>query len=249
MALSGVPHDSNELAGAMDRLLGSSLATGERTHVVVRRDAPVRRLGLAVEPWPGLAAWVREERLDALVLHRPWRLPLDGLPGALGVLATHAPFEERLGLGWNPALAEQLELERTAPLGNQSGGPAGMTGELAPVPWRALHGRVAAVFGVVADTFGAPADPDQTIERVALAPVITPDLTGEAARAGARAFVSAEVRASARAALLATGVAAIIVGRARAERWSLGLLGRMLAREWPDLTIDLAPITALRDAS
>ena len=34
-----------------------------------RRDT--RRLGLALEPWPGLSAWAEEERIDLLFITAP----------------------------------------------------------------------------------------------------------------------------------------------------------------------------------
>lgn len=239
--MSRVPQDLHALADALDGLLGVSCETGERTHVVVRRDAPVARLGLALEPWSGMEGWIRAERLDAVLLHRPWRLPLDALPAALGVIASHAPFDERLGLGWNPHLAEQLELQRIEPLGQRAGAALGMIGTTAPVAWRSLRGRVEAVFGGVETCIGAPEDPDAVLTKVAIARSMTADLVGEARRAGAGAFITGQIRAPARAAVTATGVAAVAVGHARSERWSLGLLAQLLAAEWPDLELYLAP--------
>lgn len=242
MDLSAVPQDLHAIADALDRLLGASAETGERTHVVVRREAPVGRLGLALEPWAGLEGWIRAERLDALLLHRPWRLPLDALPAELGVLASHAPFDERLGLGWNPHLAEQLELEQVEPLGNRGGAAVGMTGRLGPVTWPVLLGRLTAVFGGVEECIGAPPESEASmVSRLAVARAMTPDLVGGAARAGAQVFVTGELRGPARGAVLATRIAAVAIGHARAERWSLGLLARLLAAEWPDLRLDLAP--------
>lgn len=239
--MKGVPQDLHALADALDGLLGVSAETGERTHVIVGRDRPVSRLGLALEPWTGMEGWIRAEQLDAVLLHRPWRLPIDALPAELGVLATHAPFDERLGFGWNPALAEQLELRELVPLGPRGGTVLGMLGELAPVPWRSLLGRLEAVFGGIEACHGAPQDADRTITRAAVARAMTPDLVGEAARAGAGVYVTGQIRPAARNAVLATGLAAVAIGHARAERWSLGLLARLLAGEWPDLRLDLAP--------
>lgn len=241
MDLSGVPQDLHALADALDRLLGISLETGERTHIVVRREAPVARLGLALEPWSGMEGWVRAERLDAVLLHRPWRLPIDALPEQLGVLASHAPFDEHLGLGWNPRLAEYLDLDGLEPLGGAAGAPVGMLGNLVPVRWPVLLGRLEAVFGGVEDSLAVPRDPAAIVTRMAVARAMTGDLIGEAARSGAEVYVTGRLRSGARPAVLATGIAAVAVGHARAERWSLGLLAHLLAGEWPDLKIDLAP--------
>jgi putative NIF3 family GTP cyclohydrolase 1 type 2 len=86
-----------------------------------------------------------------------------------------------------------------------------------------------------------PPDPDTIVTRIAVARAMTGDLVGEASRAGADVYLTGELRPTARPAVLATGIAAVTVGHARAERWSLGLLGHLLAAEWPDLRIDLAP--------
>lgn len=241
MGLNRIPHDLHALAEGIDRLVGISLETGERTHVVVRREAPVGRLGLALEPWPGMEGWVRAERLHAVVLHRPWRLPIDALPPDLGVLATHAPFDEHLGLGWNRHLAEQIGLHGVQPFGDSGGGAVGMIGTLEPVRWRMLLGQVEAVFGGVEECLGVPDDPDTVVTRIAVARAITGDLVGAAARAGATAYLTGELRHPARQAVVATGVAAVAIGHARSERWGLGLLRQLLAAEWPDLRIDLAP--------
>ena len=241
MDLTRVPHDLRAVADALDRLLGVSAETGERTHVVVRRDTPVSRLGLALEPWPGMEGWVRAERLDAVLLHRPWRLPIDALPPELGVLASHAPFDEHLGLGWNLRLADRLELTKLEPLGSGAEREAGMLGTMAPVRWSALLGRIEAVFGGVEGCLGVPADGDTIVTRMAVARAMTGDLVGEAARAGAGVYLTGELRPAARPAVLATGIAAVTIGHTRAERWSLELLGQLLAAEWPDLRIDLAP--------
>lgn len=240
MDLSRVPQDLHALADGLDRLLGISPETGERTHIVVRREAPVTRLGLALEPWPGMEGWIRAERLDAVLLHRPWRLPIDALPSDLGVLASHAPFDEHLGLGWNPRLAQQLELTAIQPLGGFNS-VVGMLGTLAPVRWSELLARIEAVFGGVEECLAVPRDPGLVVTRMAVARAMTGDLVGEAARAGAGAYVTGQLRPPARPAVLATGISAIAVGHARAERWSLALLGDMLAAEWPDLRLDLAP--------
>lgn len=240
--MSRYPPDLHAVAAAVDRVLGASAETGERTHTVVRRDMPVQRLGLALEPWPGVDLWVRTERLDAILLHRPWRLPLQALPADLGVLASHAPFDEQLGLGWNPRLGEVLGIERLSPIGAAAPAPLGMVGRVAPVRWRVLLGRIEAIFGGIEDVLGGPADRDEPIACVAVARAMTADLVGEAARAGARAYLTGQLRAPARTAVLATRMSAVAVGHGRAERWSLGLLAQLLAAEWPALQIEFAPL-------
>ena len=241
MDLTRRPQDLHELADGVDRLLGVSPETGERTHIVMRRETPVARLGLALEPWSGMEGWIRAERLDAVLLHRPWRLPIDALPRELGVVASHAPFDEHLGLGWNPRLADCLGLDRLEPLGMGTGAVLGMIGTLIPVRWRSLLDRFEEVFDGVEECLGVPPDPGTIVTRIAVARAMTGDLVGEASRAGADVYLTGQLRPAVRPAVLATGIGAVAIGHARAERWSLGMLARLLAAEWPDLKIDLAP--------
>ena len=60
----------------------------------------------------GPAVWTETQRLDALFLHRPFKLEVSTLPDDMGVLASHLPFEERLALGYNPRLADALGMTR-----------------------------------------------------------------------------------------------------------------------------------------
>src|SRR5690606_28225234 len=139
----------------------------------------VARLGLALEPWSGMEKWIRAERLDAVLLHRPWRLPIDALPRELGVLASHAPFDERLGLGWNKPLADQMELGGLEPLAGKSGVPVGMLGTVVPMGWRVLIDRLTAVFGGVQDSVGVPGARSAVVSRIAVVRAMNGDLVGQ----------------------------------------------------------------------
>lgn len=82
--------------------------TTEQGGIYRPSDRPVARLGLALEPFPGLRAWIETNRLDALWLHRPWQLDPTTLPPDIGILTHHLPFDETLTMGVNPYLASQL---------------------------------------------------------------------------------------------------------------------------------------------
>ena len=222
-----------EIVRELDRLLPPSPGRGERTVVAEPGDGRVvRRLGFALEPWPGLAAWTERETLDALVLHRHWGLEPHALPPGLGVAATHAPFDERLGLGFNPHLARALALADPAPLGERDGLPLGMVGGVEPD----FVDRLARVFGGLETVGPGPSRP----RRAAVARAMTPELVHLAAAADADVYVTGELRATARAAVLEAGIAAVAVGHRRSETWSLGLLARLLA-DLPDMVVALAP--------
>ncbi|KAM3115248.1 hypothetical protein [Phormidesmis sp. 146-33] len=68
---------------------------------------PVHRVGLLLEPFPEISAWVSHQQLDAIFLHRPWKLA-DDFPVEVGVISYHLAFDERLAIGFNPRLAEAL---------------------------------------------------------------------------------------------------------------------------------------------
>jgi putative NIF3 family GTP cyclohydrolase 1 type 2 len=95
-------------------------------------ERPVQRIGLALEPWPGIAAWVERQHLDAVFLHRPWRLPPDALAPDVGVLAYHLAFDEKLTTGYNTRLADALGLTNLEVLGEKDGRPLGMIGAVCP---------------------------------------------------------------------------------------------------------------------
>lgn len=227
----------HHLAATLDRLLGPA-ASGERTVVVRDTGRPVARLGLALEPDARTVGWVSAEGLDALLLHRHWRLELDPLPADVGVLAAHAPFDERLGLGPNPWLAAVLggTIERT--FGERDGAPLGMVVALpAPVAAGALVARLEGEFGgLEAIVPGAGA----TVARVAAARAMTDALVREAAGLGAALWLTGQLRRPGEPALQASGMHAVAVGHRRSERWALARLGRLLGEAEPAMRIAVA---------
>ena len=100
---------------------------------------PIRRLGLTVDADEGIEAWLAGGAFDALVVHRPWNLPLAAFPD-LVVLAYHLSFDERLTLGLNPWLADALGVGNVEPFGTKHGRLIGMIGE---IPYQPLDQFVA----------------------------------------------------------------------------------------------------------
>jgi len=45
---------------------------------------PIRRIGLALESWTQLSQWASHRHLDALFLHRPWKLEPEQLEPDVG---------------------------------------------------------------------------------------------------------------------------------------------------------------------
>lgn len=221
------------LAASLDALLGASAETGERTTLVRPQERGIERLGLALEPDARIAEWAREARLDALLLHRHWRLDPAALPEGVGVLASHAPFDERLGLGANPWLAARLTSAAMEPFGDRAGAPLGMLLALdAPAPAAEVHARLDAEFGGVEAVVPGTAP---TVARVATARAMTDALVREATTRGATLYVTGQLRRPADAAVRETGMHVVAVGHARAERWSLALLATLLRERWPGM--------------
>jgi putative NIF3 family GTP cyclohydrolase 1 type 2 len=136
----------DDVARFLDRTLHAKRSPGDQHGVYRASSRPVGRLGLVVQPRTEIASWVRHERLDALFVHRPWRLPERGL-GGVGVLAYHLAFDERLTTGYNPRLAEALGMERLETLGTKEGRPIGMLGDVPSESWDTFRRTVAQVFG------------------------------------------------------------------------------------------------------
>ena len=198
----------------------------------------VSRLGLALEPWPGLPEWVASEQLDALFLHRPFKLDTEALPEDIGVLASHLPFEERLALGFNPRLADAMEMTNLEPIGQRKGRPLGMLGAIPPQ-------TVAAFYRSVSDTFGGLEDARTCVRnevtKVAVVGAMTGDLMREASERGAEVYVTGQMRPPAREALLDTGLGIIVVGHRRSETWALRALSHVLRERFSDLKVILPP--------
>ena len=228
--------DLSALAASVDAVLGVEPAP---TTVVRSRAGTVGRVGLALEPWPGLAAWIDGAALDAVLLHRHWSLRVADLPADVGLLANHDAFDRRLGFGRSPELAAALGLTLGASLGERDGFPLATLGEGAPRSAAELRAALVAAFaGVEAELAPATAP---AITRVAMARAMTPALVGQAADAGAQAYVTGQLRALARDAAERAGLHVFAVGHRASERWALAQLASGLRADWPALDVALAP--------
>ena len=213
-----------------------------------RRD--MRRLGLALEPWPGLSAWAEAERLDLLFLHRPWRLTDEqrhGLAaGGIGVLAYHLAFDERLTTGLNPALAAACGWGEPAMLGEKDGRPLGMVCGLPEgQTFGAEAQRLREQFGGLEQVAPPAGGPGVINTRVAVVGAMTDALVRAAHAAGAGLYATGQWRQPARAAVRETGIGVVAIGHRRSEEWGLQALARLLTRranaEGTELTAVIAP--------
>lgn len=199
--------------------------------VFVPSERPLARLGLALEPGPGLAAWVDADRLDAVFLHRPWRVADAGLPADVGVLASHAAFDHRLTIGWNPDLARDLGLRGPRPFGERGGRAIGMMGDGEPADPAAWIERIARTFGGVDDVLPGRAE---TIRRAAAVGAMTDALVRQAAADGAELYVTGQIRQPGLRAAAETGIGVVAVGHARGEVYGLRLLARLIGVRFAD---------------
>ena len=227
----------NNLANFLDQYLGTAEYPDELP--LVRRQFPhsVKRLGLALEAWPGLAGWAKAEKLDAVFLHRALKLEFETLPENIGVLASHLPFEGKLALGYNPRLAAMLGMTQLESLGSHKGRTLGMLGAVPPQ-------TVAAFYQSVSEVFGGR-DEARTCERnevtkVAVVGAMTADLMHEASERGAEVYVTGQMRKPAREAILDTGLGIVIVGYPRSEQWALTALANVLRERFCGLQVVLS---------
>lgn len=223
------------LAAFLDRTLAAERFAGGKDPAGIwrapepNRAGPIGTVGVALEAGPGTPAWAAREGIGALVVHRPWRLEEVDWPGAIGVLAYHLAFDERLTLGFNPWLAEALGVAAAAVLGRKEGRPLGMIGAVAEQPAAAIIARLEAEFGGLEAVVGGAA----AVGRVAVVGAMTGPLVEEAARRGAALYVTGQVRQPALVAVAATGIGVVAVGHRRSERWGMRRLAGLIAAEWP----------------
>lgn len=207
---------------------------------------PIQRIGLALEPFPGVSAWVQETQIDALWLHRPWKLDLTDFPDNIGVFSNHLPFDETLTMGYNLLLATQLGTINTPePLGyKQATDEAGMLlpqrpiGMLMDVAEHEFDHWLAIIKEEFSGYDRAETGRELTgwqLEncRVAVVGAMTDELVREAAQRGANLYLTGAYRKPAQQAVDETGIAVVAVGHRRSEEWGMRALAGMLQKRWP----------------
>lgn len=194
---------------------------------------PIQRFGLALEPWSELTAWANTHRLDALFLHRPWKLAPSQLPPDVGVVAYHLAFDERMTLGFNPRLAEVLGMSSLEILGEKAGRPIGMLGKISASSFEQYSGYVNQVFGGHDAVYPC----GNEIKSVAVVGAMTDALVREAAERGANIYITGQFRQPAKLAVAQTQIGVIVVGHRRSELWGLRALTGVVRERWSDLDV------------
>lgn len=208
----------------------------ERGGIYQKSDCSIRRLGLALEPFPELDTWITKHRIDAMFIHRPWQLDPEVLPPDMGVIFYHLPFDERLTLGFNLRLAEALSMVNVQPFGQKAERTIGMIGEISVQPFDHYCAQVRQVFGGYDSAIG---DAD-SVTKIAIVGAMNESLIRRAADQGANVYITGQYRISAKDAVLETGIRVIAVGHRRCEQWGLRALSAVLRERWSNLQTVLA---------
>ncbi len=232
----------DELAQFLDRFFSvHRYSQAERGGVYLPSTRPLRRLGVALEPWAQLPQWVEQQRLDALFLHRPWKLQPGQLTQDIGVVSYHLPFDERLTLSFNLRLAEVLAMSALCVLGEKQGRAIGMIGD---IPTQSFTNYCIYVDEVFAGLEEVRVGVHTELTRVAVVGAMTDALVREAAARDAQLYITGQLRQPACFAVRETGIGAIAVGHRRSEEWGLRAIAGVLRERWSRLEVVLPPTNA-----
>ncbi len=227
----------SQVAAYLDRALGSARFPHDQASVYRASSQPITRMGLALEPWTGIEAWIWQERLDALFLHRPWRLVREKLPEHVGVLASHLAFDATLTFGFNQRLAQALSMTQPVPFAYKDSVPQGMHGTIEPTSLKSLLATLTEIFGKAP---GMQSGLGETVEHIAVVGAMNDALIREAAAQGVTFYITGQLRPSAADAVRETEMTVAEIGHAEGERWGLRALAGILRERWDHLDVVLA---------
>ena len=196
--------------------------------------AEVCRFGVVLEPWAGLAEWVREKKIDALLIHRPWGLALDALPEGAGLLVYHRAFDLWLTSPENLCLLQAYGLREAQSITWRDGESIGFVGSIQPIPWSSFLTRITADFDGY-DSAGPPTN--EPIRRAAFMGAMNRELVQNADVLGADVYITGQVRQPGMEAIRQTGMGLVATGHRRAELWGLRCLSRLLAQQFPAVQV------------
>jgi putative NIF3 family GTP cyclohydrolase 1 type 2 len=198
-------------------------------------DRLINRLGLALDPTPGLEQWVQDYSLDAVWLHRPWKLQLTPYLKTIGVLAYHLPFDEKLTIGYNLLLAKALGISYDImPFGQKEGRAIGMIGEIIPTHFDIFRTKVRNEFGGEEAAFIGK---KPYIIRVAVVGALTKELILQAVQQSVDIYITGEMRPNTQEIAAMHGLSIIAVGHQRCEEYGIKLLYDILSQRWPSLKV------------
>ncbi|MBH8554576.1 Nif3-like dinuclear metal center hexameric protein [Nostocaceae cyanobacterium CENA357] len=211
----------------------------ERGGIYVPSVYPVKRLGLALEANTNLQEWIISQSLDALFIHRPWKLKAEFLPSEFGVISYHLPFDECLTMSFNPRLAQVLNIFDLEILGKKENRIIGMIGNIQTQSFEYLCNCITQIFGGQEQAYIVT---HSDIKRVAVVGAITDLLVREAAERNADVYITGQFRKPAEAAIQETKMGVVAVGHHRSEAWGLRALAGVLRERWLNLDVVILPI-------
>jgi putative NIF3 family GTP cyclohydrolase 1 type 2 len=206
----------------------------ERGGIYLASSHPIKRIGLALEPGEKFQEWLTAESVNALFLHRPWKLEKEQITDKIGIISYHLPFDEYLTMGFNIRLAQVLNISNLEILGEKENRPIGMLGEIPSESFANLCDRLSQIFGGY-EKIIQPINPE--ITRIAVVGAMTDSLVREASVRGADVYITGQLRKPAAEALEETKIGAIAVGHYRSEVWGLRALAGILQERWPSLEV------------
>lgn len=226
-----------QIAAYLNRLLQVNQFRDDQNGIYQPTDHPVKTLGLLLEPFNGLDEWIKTHSLDALFLHRPWQLQPSDATFAVGILAYHLSFDERLTTGLNPWLADALGLTHTEPFGQKEGRPLGMVGKIESQSFDQFRNQVRYLFdGEEALLEGNIS----SISRVVIVGAMTKMLIRGALDQNIDVYITGQIRKHAIEAVYKERMHILAIGHQRSEVWGLKMLASLLQAQWPAIKVVLA---------
>jgi dinuclear metal center YbgI/SA1388 family protein len=215
------------------------------------RQSEVARVMTCLTVTPESVAEAIAERANLIVTHHPFpfrptkritadtadgRLLLDLVAARIAVYSPHTAFDSAAA-GINQRLGEGLGLADLAPLvadGEDPAAGAGRAGTARGLRLGDLAQRCAAFLKIPGVQIVG--EPDQAIDRVAIACGSGGELLDAARQAGCNCFVTGETRFHTCLEAQAAGISLVLTGHYASERFAVEALAEILAHEFPQLT-------------
>ena len=221
--------------------------------VAVDAGKDVKKVLLALDATDAVARYAAENGFDAVVTHHPMIFsPLRSLtslePTAakalflarnnIAVMSFHTRLDALEG-GVNDTLAARLGVENTVPFG-PAGEEIGRIGFLpAPVPFRALCGKVASA---LSSPCVQAIEAKENVQKVALLGGGGKDFVESAIAAGADVLVTGEVTYNVMLGAKASGIGLITAGHYHTERPVLAKLYALIKEKFSEIEVEEYPL-------
>ena len=215
------------------------------------RQSQVTRLMTCLTVTPESVREAIDERANLIVTHHPFpfrptkritadtvdgRMLLDLVAARIAIYSPHTAFDSA-ATGINQRLGEGLDLANLAPLAADMENPqvgTGRIGVAGGVRLDELARRCAAFLRV--SGVQIVGEPDQAIDRLAIACGSGGELLEAARQAGCNCFVTGETRFHTCLEAQAAGIALVLTGHYASERFAVESLAEVLAKQFPQLT-------------